>query len=296
MITNKFKAFTEATRPKTLSASLGPVIVGLALSSSHAVNGSLIALLIIICALFLQIGANLSNDYFDSINKIDRKDRIGPDRASATGNLMPSEIKIGYRVSFITSFLIGIYLIYIGGIPIFLIGLSSIIFAYFYTGGPFPLSYVGFGEILAFIFFGPVAVWGTWFLMTEKMEILPALVGFGAGFIAWSIMAINNMRDRKSDKLSGKITLAVVLGEKMARFIVIFGIIGSVLIPVYLAYRLNNKYLLLSGVSFLIFLKTWQRILFNPINKEQNISLSATSAYLLLYCLLMSLGFLISSY
>jgi 1,4-dihydroxy-2-naphthoate polyprenyltransferase len=293
---NNIKAYIGATRPNTIPAGVGPILIGFGLSGKGALRDNpLLAVAVAVCAILLQVGANLVNDYFDHKNNIDRADRIGPKRATASGELLPAQVQKAYRICLGLAALIGVYLVIVGGLPILIIGLLTLLFAYIYTGGPYPLSYVGMGEILTFIFFGPVAVWGTYFLLTGNGGLLPVIVGFGPGSIALSIMAINNMRDLASDKIGGKITMAVYFGEKISRFIPIFGVAASVLVPIYLASHYDSKFLLLGSVIWIPFVVTWKRILFGKIDKSQNKSLADTASYLLLYSIVLSIGLLFYS-
>lgn len=293
---NNTKAYISATRPNTIPAGVGPVLIGFGLSGIDTIrNKPFLAVSIAVCAVLLQVGANLVNDYFDHKNNIDRSDRIGPKRATASGALLPAQVQKAYRLCLGLAALFGVYLVNVGGLPILTIGVLTLFFAYVYTGGPYPLSYIGLGEILTFIFFGPVAVWGTYFLMTNSGGLSPVVVGFGPGFIALSIMAINNMRDRASDKIGGKITMAVYFGEKIARLIPTLGVVASALVPIYLASHYDSKFLLLASVTFMPFTSTWKRILFGKIDKSQNKSLADTASYLLLYSLVLSIGLFIYS-
>lgn len=291
----KLHFFIQACRPKTLAASIGPVLVGLALAGTASItHRPIVAVAALLCALLLQIGANLTNDYYDHKNKVDGADRLGPQRATASGALAPREVKRGFYACFLAALIVGLYLANVGGLPIIIIGVMSVVFAYLYTGGPMPLSYKGLGELLALVFFGPVAVWGTWFLMTNSFDPLPVIVGFGPGCIAASIMAINNMRDQKSDKASGKVTLAVLLGEKTSRVLPILGIAAASLLPIYIANRLHNWPILLACFMWVFFLPTWRRITNGPIDQKQNISLASTGKFLFAYCAVMSVSLLLS--
>lgn len=288
---SKLRIYIKAVRPKTLSASVGPVLVGIGLAGTREVADNLLVVtLIIICALLMQISANLVNDYFDYKNKVDSHGRLGPVRASATGLLSESEIRLAYRSTFSVALMIGAYLVLLGGLPIAIIGILSILFAYTYTGGPYPLSYKGMGELLALLFFGPVAVWGTWYLVTSQTTYLPIVAGFGPGFIALSIMAINNMRDRQTDKSSGKHTLAVSFGINFSRRLPIFGVAMSLLVLIYLAIYFKSPYPLITSFVILKYKTTWKRVLFEPIDKRQNISLAETGQYLFFYSLALAIS------
>jgi 1,4-dihydroxy-2-naphthoate polyprenyltransferase len=271
-----------AARPKTLFASLSPVLLGLALSALPQINLK-VALITICCALLLQVMSNLVNDYYDGIKGIDDGKRLGPKRAVASGALSPEKVKKATTLVSFIALMLGLYLMYIGGTPIIIVGLCSLLFAFLYTGGPLPLSHYGLGELLALIFFGPVAVAGTTYLQTQTFSTTNILIGFGPGLISSAVMAINNLRDRENDQQNGKFTLAVFLGEKKARLLVLFFVLASAL-PLALFPRPLWSFSLY-GLFFFLFRKTWSSILFGPINKNLNGCLANTAKFLFLYCL-----------
>tara|TARA_Y100001970_G_C14118591_1_gene795006 strand:+ start:31 stop:951 length:921 start_codon:yes stop_codon:yes gene_type:complete len=290
--TSKLSIWIMAIRPKTLLASQGPVLLGLFLAFDYnqSIN-LLVAVLTLLCALLMQIGTNLVNDYFDHFTGVDSESRLGPERVTSNGLLTPQDVKTGYFICFITSFLLGCFLMSVGGYPIIIIGLLSLLMAYAYTGGPFPLSHFALGELIAIIFFGPVAVWGTYFLQTKSFDSLPVLIGLGPGFIAGTLMSINNLRDRVNDKKASKITLAVLMGEKRARLLTLFTVILSGTIPTITYFLKPNPYLILPALTPLLFLKNWTYLKKGPINGHLNVVLAKTGQYLFLYCLFFSLSY-----
>ena len=289
---SKLSVWVMAIRPKTLLASQGPVLLGLFLAFDHNQNiNFFIAILTLVCALLMQIGTNLVNDYFDHFSGVDSKSRLGPERVTSKGLLTPEDVKKGYLACFLISFLLGCFLMFVGGYPIIIIGLLSLLMAYTYTGGPFPLSHFALGELVAIIFFGPIAVWGTYFLQTKSFDTLPVLIGLGPGFIAGTLMSINNLRDRVNDKKASKTTLAVLLGEKRARLLTLFTVILSGSIPTITYFLKPNPYLLLPALTPLLFLKNWNYLRNGPINNHLNLVLAKTGQYLFLYCLFFSLSY-----
>ncbi len=209
------QAWWIAFRPNTLIVSIAPVFLGLALtynSSQHNVDW-LIGSLTLMAAILIQIGTNLINDLYDFINGADDENRLGPIRVTQSGLLSKKQVNRGAFLSFFFALLIGFYLVYEGGVPILLIGLFSLVSGYCYTAGPYPLGYNGFGDIFVFIFFGLIAVPGTYYLQTNIYTIESILIGSSIGFIAVAILCVNNIRDIKSDKKVGKKTLAVRFGS-----------------------------------------------------------------------------------
>jgi 1,4-dihydroxy-2-naphthoate polyprenyltransferase len=287
------KNWILAARPKTLFASIGPVILGLACASftTGTINIS-IAILTLCCALLLQIGSNLANDYLDYVRGVDNENRLGPIRVTSAGLIDQAAMKTAVITVLIAAFLLGIFLMYSGGPFIIAIGLLSLYFSYGYTGGPFPLSYNGLGEVAAFIFFGPVAVVGTAYLQTHEITRTAVLAGFGPGFISACILAVNNLRDIQSDLATNKRTIAVRFGEKFQRYLCVCLISLSMLLGVYLVVNLNLGPLM--AFSFvilpLIFHKTWLSILYAPIDGKLNLCLQRTAQYNLLFCLLLSIS------
>lgn len=289
------KNWILAIRPKTLFASLAPVVLGLAVAyvETKALNG-LIATLTILCALVLQIASNLANDYLDALRGVDNHTRLGPTRVTSSGLISLTSMKNALIFALVIAFSLGIYLMYVGGPFIMVIGLLSLYFAYGYTGGPFPLSYNGLGEIAAFIFFGVIAVVGTTYLQTHNISRLALILGMGPGFISACILAVNNLRDIVSDADTNKRTLAVRFGEKFQRYLCITTILLSVAVCLYVMITYQFKWLFPVIVLPFFFHKTWLQILYHPIDAKLNNALARTAQYNLLYCVFVSAGMILS--
>lgn len=206
-----------AGRPKTLPAAAAPVIVGAALAWREGEFELYPALAALMTALLLQIGANLANDVFDYRRGADRPDRLGPVRVTATGLLTPRQVLTGMWLVFGVSALLGIYLIWVAGWPVLLIGIGAILSAIAYTGGPFPLGYYGLGDLFVFIFFGLAAVVGTYFVQARTLIPAAWWAAVPMGLLTVAILVVNNLRDIEGDRAAGKHTLAVRLGVKGAR-------------------------------------------------------------------------------
>ena len=284
------KYWMMAIRPKTLFAAASPVLLGISFATTHSPLSWPVALATLTCALLLQISSNLVNDYYDGINKKDDEDRLGPTRVTAEGLLPPYKVKFAFLLTLGLSLSIGLYLMILGGGPIVFIGISSLLFAWAYTGGPYPLSYYGLGELFAFIYFGPVAVWGSAYLQNPNIGWPAFFLGFGPGFITAAIMAINNLRDIKGDAKNQKNTLAVKLGEKKARRFVILLIFSS-LLSLFLFNLFHQSYLAMFAIlSILVWKKEIRKILIGPIDSQLNLSLANTGKLLFIYCLLWSIA------
>lgn len=224
-----------ASRPKTLPAALAPVLVGMALAYADGGFRWLPALAAAAGALLLQIGANFANDYFDFFKGADTHERLGPTRVTASGLIGHGELRWGMVAVFGLAGLAGLYLIYVGGWPILAIGVASILGALLYTGGPFPFGYHGLGDFFVFIFFGLVAVGGTYYVQTLTLTPLVLLAATPVGALITNILVVNNYRDIETDARAGKRTLAVMLGRRGARM----------------------EYLLLLAVAYLVPLALW---------------------------------------
>ncbi|MCB9745963.1 MAG: 1,4-dihydroxy-2-naphthoate polyprenyltransferase [Alphaproteobacteria bacterium] len=211
------KAWALATRPKTLLAGATPVFVGAALAAGDGAFAWGPSLAALAGSLLIQIGTNLANDYFDFRSGADNADRVGPARATQQGWLTPRQVAGGAALVLALAFAVGLYLLSVAGWPIFVVGVVSILLAVAYTGGPFPLAYHGLGDLFVLIFFGFVAVGGTYYVnaLTLTPEVL--LAGLPVGLLATAILVVNNLRDRHTDAAANKRTLAVRLGAGPAR-------------------------------------------------------------------------------
>jgi len=212
------QAWLLAARPKTLFAALTPVIVGSAVAYQEKVFQPGPALAALFGAIWLQVGANLANDVFDFHRGADTAERLGPLRVTQAGLLSPSQVKRGMAISFGLAALAGVHLIWAAGWPVVILGVSSIAAAILYTAGPFPLGYLGLGDLFVFVFFGLAAVGGTYYVQARSLSPAALWAAFPIGFLATAILVVNNLRDIATDRASGKRTLAVRLGERGAIF------------------------------------------------------------------------------
>ncbi len=211
------RAWLMASRPRTLPASVAPVIVGTALASHDGAFSPLAALAAFVAALLIQIGSNFANDLGDYLRGTDRLDRVGPTRVTTSGLLTPGQVKTGMVVVFGLAALCGLYLIALGGWPVLLMGVFSILAAIAYTAGPLPFGYYGLGDLGTFIFFGLVAVVGTYYVQAHAVTPAVWLAAVAMGCLVTAILVVNNIRDADSDRAAGKRTLAVLLGRRGAR-------------------------------------------------------------------------------
>jgi 1,4-dihydroxy-2-naphthoate polyprenyltransferase len=205
-----------AARPRTLPAAVAPVLVGTALAASEDVFKPLRFAAALVGSIFIQIGTNLANDYSDARRGADTEDRLGPVRVTAGGLMPPRRVLVGTWVAFGIAVAAGSYLAAVAGWELLVVGAVSIAAGVLYTGGPRPYGYEGLGELFVFVFFGLVAVGGSYFVQTEDLRWEAVALGVPVGLLAAAILVVNNVRDIETDRRAGKRTLAVRLGRERA--------------------------------------------------------------------------------
>ncbi len=288
------KIWIEAARPKTLWASVAPVLIGTAMAYADGRWDPLIAVVTLFSAMMIQIGTNFANDYYDHKKGADTVERIGPVRATGAGLVKPGAMRLAYILAFSLSVISGLYLIALGGWPILTIGFFSILFGILYTGGPFPLGYKGLADIFVLVFFGPVAVGGTYYLQTLDMNLSIILAGLSPGLLSTALLSVNNLRDIHTDKKAGKKTLAVRFGALFVRAEYLVSILLACAMPiVLLVIDPNHPYSLTAILVILFALPTIKNVLFDDISPELNSALASTGKILLVYSLVFSLGWIV---
>ena len=295
-MTSFFKSVFIAIRPKTLSASIAPVLVGSAIAFNSSQFNMRIFFLTIFSAIFIQIGTNFANDVYDFINGADNDERIGPTRAVQANLISVNVMKYLTIIAFSLSVICGLPLVIKGGYPILLIGILSIISGYAYTGGPYPLGYNGWGDIFVFIFFGPIAVCGTFFLQLGYVSIESVISGIVMGCLSVTLLCINNIRDVDTDSNVGKRTIAVRFGVMFVKYLFISLFLICYLLLGYLSFNLNyinkNVYFLLLIITLPLCLKLNFDI-FKLKLHSLNRLLSNVSVFIIVFSLLFILSILI---
>jgi 1,4-dihydroxy-2-naphthoate octaprenyltransferase len=243
------QAWLMAARPQTLTAGGAPVIIGVALAAADGVFAPLPAVAALVGALLIQVGTNFANDYYDAVNGADTDDREGFTRVTAGGLIDPAQVKRAMIATYALAVVVGATLVYLGGLPILVVGSSSIVAGVLYTGGPYPYGYYGLGDLFVFVYFGVVAVTGTYYVQAiaamgiePLVTTIPAetvtagsvLAGVAAGALATCILVVNNIRDRETDAEAGKRTLAVLLGYRLSRLEFTGLLVAAYAVPVVL--------------------------------------------------------------
>ena len=279
-----------AVRPKTLPAAAAPVVAGTAVAALDHFFRFGPALAALLAALLLQIGANIANDVFDFHRGADNEERLGPLRVTQAGLLTPRQVLTGMWLTFGLAAVLGGYLAWVAGWPVILIGLASIAAAIAYTGGPFPLGYHGLGDLFVFIFFGLVAVSGTYFVQAMSLSPLAVWTGVPLGLLITGILVVNNLRDLETDRATGKHTLAVRLGENGTQIEYLVCLLGAYLTPLLLwVFHLTPAWGMFAWLS-LPWAVRLMRMIYTIKGRGLNKALAGTGQLALLYAIFYTLG------
>jgi 1,4-dihydroxy-2-naphthoate octaprenyltransferase len=284
-----------AARPRTLPAAVSPVLVGTSLAIGEGIFRPLAFVCALIGSVFIQIGTNLSNDYSDARRGADTEDRLGPVRVTAGGLMPPRQVLLGTWVAFGIAVAAGIYLIAIAGWELLLVGAASILAGVLYTGGPRPYGYEGLGEVFVFLFFGVVAVVGSYFVQTEDLRWEAFALSVPVGLLAAAILLVNNIRDADTDRRAGKKTLAVRLGREGARRLYVGSIaIAFVSVPLIAAFGDVSWLVLLALLAVPVAIPLVRVVRTRTDGPSLNMALAKTGMLLALFSILLSIGLLAS--
>ena len=288
----KLNAWILAARPKTLSASLVPIVAATGLTSGlgYQIDWWIVAFALL-ASFCIQIGTNLVNDAMDFKKGADTEQRIGPQRVTQQGLFTFKQVMSAAAVFFFLAACFGIPLVVHGGLPIFIIGVVSILMGYAYTSGPMPLAYHGLGDLFVILFFGLIAVGGLFFLLTATYGIPALIVGLQIGFLSTVLIAINNLRDIKTDVLVNKKTLAVRFGLQGARFWIGFLIFAPYLGGYYWLSVQRYWVYIIPLLALPLGLFIAKRIFRTEPSSEYNRFLAMSAAYSLVFSILLALGF-----
>jgi 1,4-dihydroxy-2-naphthoate octaprenyltransferase len=284
-----------AARPKTLPVGLAPVLVGTALADQAGVFHALRFAATLLGALLIQVGANLSNDYSDARRGADTEDRLGPVRVTAGGLVPPRQVLIATYVTFGLAVLTGVYLVAVAGWQLLLVGAASIVAGVLYTGGPRPYGYEGFGELFVFLFFGIVAVAGSFFVQTEHLVWEAFALAVPVGLLAAAVLVVNNVRDLETDRRAGKRTLAVRLGRERTRTLFALMVYGAFLLaPITWLFGPLQAWLLLPFLAIPLAAPLVRTVRSRTDGPSLNEALASTGRLELVYCVLLCAGILLS--
>jgi 1,4-dihydroxy-2-naphthoate octaprenyltransferase len=287
-----------AARPRTLPAAIAPVLVGTAAAIELVGElprfGALIAALV--GSIFIQIGTNLANDYSDAKRGADTVERLGPVRVTAAGLVAPQRVLVATWLAFAVAVAAGIYLATVAGWVIIAVGVASIAAGVLYTGGPRPYGYAGLGELFVFLFFGLVAVNGSYYVQLEELEWLPFGLSVAVGCLATAILVVNNVRDIETDRRAGKNTLAVRIGRANARRLYL-GLVGLAYVTLALILVVEGGpwWGLLGLISAPLAIRPTRGVMTRTDGPALNAALAGTGALLGAFSLALSAGLLIAA-
>jgi len=295
LTTSRLKIWAEAARPKTLAAGFIPVFVGASFAWADGNFHTAASLVALFCALLIQIGTNFANDYFDFKKGGDSPNRIGFTRAVAAGLISPETMLKATILTMGLAFVAGLYLVWIGGFVILAIGVLSLLFGILYTGGPYPLAYNGLGDLFVFIFFGIVAVMGTYYVNTLNWSEPALIASLAVGALCVNILVINNLRDVNEDRVTGKRTLGVIFGEKTLKIEYTVMLVLAFIIPVILWFHYSfSIYMLIPLLTIPLSIPLLKQVWFHTDKSTLNLTLERTARLMVLFGILFSTGILIA--
>ena len=300
---SRAEAWVMAARPQTLPAGAAPVVVGTGLAVGAGVFAPLPALFALVGALLLQVGTNFANDYYDAVNGADTEEREGFTRVTAGGLIDAEAVKRAMWLTYALAILVGVYLVYVGGLPIVVVGLSGVAAGVLYTGGPYPYGYRGLGDLFVFLYFGVVAVAGTYYVQAATasgafplwippgtVPLAAVVASLPAAGLSTAILVVNNIRDRETDAATGKRTLAVMLGYRGARveFLLMVGM--AYVVPVVFALTGYSLATLVPLLTLPLAVSLSRTVLTRTEGVALNPALETTGKLLFAHSVLFALG------
>lgn len=298
------RAWVIAARPQTLPAAAAPVVVGVGLALADGVFAPLPALAALVGAALIQVGTNFANDYYDAIQGADTDDREGFTRVVASGLIEPAEVKRAMWLTFAAAIGVGTYLVAVGGVPILVIGLASVAAGIAYTGGPYPLGYHGLGDLFVFVFFGVIAVTGTYYVQAAALlsgwfplgipdgtvALAAVVASLPIAALSTNILVVNNLRDREEDASTGKRTLAVRFGYRFARAEYLAMLAVAYLAPLWFVARGDGLGALLPLVTLPLAAAVARTVLTETSGEALNPALESTGKLLAAYAVAFAVG------
>lgn len=278
----------DAARPKTLGATVAPVMIGAALAYRTGHFEFVWTVVALLSALCIQIGTNFCNDYCDYKKGADAH-RVGPVRATQAGLVSPEQMKRATQLMFLLAVLLGALLVFRGGVPILVIGILSVLFGALYTAGPYPLAYIGLGDLFVFVFFGLVAVAGTYYVNALEWSQDSFAFGLIPGLISVAILVVNNLRDYQSDLAVGKRTLVVLFGLRFGRIEYALCVLIPAVVSLCSSRVLGAGGSLVGAGAIVLWGSSLVRSVWSKSGAELGALLPATNAMLLTTSLLIAL-------
>lgn len=288
---NRLQAWFEAARPKTLPASVSPVLLGCALAYYDGYLTASITVLCFLVAVFAQIASNFANDYFDYKKGADNEDRLGPERAVAQGWITPKAMLAGTFITLGLACLSGLVLVCLTDWRLIFVGIAIALCVLAYSAGPFPLAYNGLGDICVLLFYGVIPVCFTYYVQTMSFSLLTLLLSIAVGLLSVNILVVNNYRDYAQDKAAGKRTTIVLFGKRFGRF---FYVVNNILAFILICPLLIDApwwILFAFGIVFGLMFMTSKEI-FTREGKDLNITLAHTARNVFLFALILSVLFI----
>lgn len=287
----KIKYWLLATRPKTLPAGLVPVLLGSSLAFESGKLRIWLAILTLICSVILQIIANFVNEIYDYEKGADTEERLGPQRMVASGLISIEEMKKGVLFASCAALLLGTAIVIMSSLWILLVGIICLAFAWMYTGGPYPLAYHGYGDLLVFVFFGIVAVNFSYFVQTLYLSPTVLLASIAPGLLSMNILGINNFRDIETDRKAGKMTLSLRLGHDNCIILYQALLFGAFCVPILLSVVQKSWWNLLPLLALPYgYILTRRMEIFH--GKELNEVLAGSGKLVFIHGILSCLGFI----
>lgn len=288
---NRLQVWTLASRPKTLVAGISPSLIGVALAMDQGYFNGILFLMTLLTGICIQIGTNLTNDYCDFIKGADSSERKGFLRVTQAGLVEPKTMKRAIIATFMAALITGGYLVYQGGFPIACILALYILLSVLYTAGPRPLGYLGLGDILVLLFYGPGAVLITYYLQTQSFSWEPLVAGLSPGALAMAVLVINNIRDIEEDRKASKKTLPVRLGRVAGKIEFLCAILLS-FVPLIFFYK-THPFCLVAALTLLPALPIMRAVVMNQDSRLLNALFEKTTKLLWLFTLLFSIGWML---
>lgn len=290
---SKLNAWILASRPKTLLASLVPVIVGTSAAYKYNAFKPLHAFIALLCSLLIQVSTNYINDLYDFLSGKDTKYRVGPQRALASGLISVKKMKWAIVVIYTVTFILGLYLVYKAGIYVLIIGILSLIAGYLYTAGPYPLAYNGLGDIFVLVFFGFVGTMGTFYVQVYEVNWFSFWISVPVGLLITNILVVNNFRDMDEDKSNNKNTLSVKLGRSFSMYQYLISLILSYFILFLLLFEYEYNYYILLPILTLPLAYIAMKQFKTKQGTELNFLLELSAKLSFLFGILLSVGIIL---